>query len=84
MDKIIYQKRRLGSGFNQLHHSPQQRVRPLPPLEPLSHLSFPPLLPRVEVSGPKTIKLTLTRFVTKYIFFMSGSRKMMFNKFKNG
>jgi hypothetical protein len=32
-------------------------VRPLPPIEPLSHLSFPTVLPGVEVSGPKTINI---------------------------
>jgi hypothetical protein len=32
-------------------------VRPLPPIEPLSPLSFPSMLPGVEVSGPKTINI---------------------------
>jgi hypothetical protein len=32
-------------------------VRPLPPIEPLSPLSVPSLLPSVEVSGPKTINI---------------------------
>jgi hypothetical protein len=56
-------------------------IRPLPPLEPLSPLCFPPLLTGVEVSSPKTIcsnrvielnqkMLILTRFVTKNDFFM--------------
>jgi hypothetical protein len=36
-------------------YCPQQTVRPLPPLEPLSPLCIPSLLPGVEVSGPKTI-----------------------------
>jgi hypothetical protein len=34
-------------------------VRPLPPLKPLSHLSFPALLTGVEVSCPKTINIKL-------------------------
>ena len=32
-------------------------MRPLPPLEPLSHMSLPSLLPCVEVSCPKTINI---------------------------
>jgi hypothetical protein len=32
-------------------------LRPLPLIEPLSHLSFPSLLPSVEVSCPKTINI---------------------------
>jgi hypothetical protein len=36
---------------------PQQTVRPLPPLEPLSPLCFPTVLPCVEVSCPKTINI---------------------------
>jgi hypothetical protein len=32
-------------------------VRPLPPIEPLSPLSFPSVLPGVEVSCPKTINI---------------------------
>jgi hypothetical protein len=32
-------------------------VRPLPPIEPLSPLCFPSLLPGVEVSHPKTINI---------------------------
>jgi hypothetical protein len=36
---------------------PQQTVRPLPPIEPLSHLSFPTVLPGVEVPHPKTINI---------------------------
>jgi hypothetical protein len=35
----------------------QQTVRPLPPLEPLSHLCFHSMLPGVEVSCPKTINI---------------------------
>jgi hypothetical protein len=35
----------------------QQTVRPLPLLEPLSHLCFPAILPGVEVSDPKTINI---------------------------
>jgi hypothetical protein len=34
-----------------------QTVRPLPPIEPLSPLSFPNVLPGVEVSSPKTINI---------------------------